>query len=579
MSENLKTVIFVGLAVVLGLVAYAIQPKPERVELDSNQLLVKEYDDPGKAASLEIVTYSPDDAKGYASFRVAKDKKTGLWQIPSHSDYPADAETQMRDVATMFLDFRSLGIASVIAEDHKQFGVLEPDPSKLKPGDEGIGLMVRIVDEGGDRLVNLIISEKTVKGNPDQRFVRVPGNDTVYVAKVDPKKLSTKFEDWIEKDLLKIKTFDVDRLKIRDYSVVRTNQGFLLDPKMDVAVRLNETDNKWKLDSLTTYKTGKPQPGELLEDEELNNTKLDDLKNALDDIKIVDVVRKPTGLGADLRAGREFLDNTENVNSLFSRGFFPEESSGQVEIRAANGELRAGTKDGVDYILRFGNVAGSVDEEKKDLEGNPVTGQDNRTETETKLTRYLFVLAQLDESRFPEPMLEQVPELPADAPASKESPEKKATPESKEATDKTGQCGDDKPADDNPVDDKPVEKKPAEEKPADAKPVDEKASADDEQLARLKAERERIVRDNQRKLDEHKENRKKAEDKVRELNARFADWYYVISEDAYKKVHLTRADVIKEREGAKDEGFGIDAFEKLKQGGLEKKATATEPKP
>ena len=31
-----------------------------------------------------------------------------------------------------------------------------------------------------------------------------PKKDVVYTVKIDPEKLSTKFQDWIEKDLLKI---------------------------------------------------------------------------------------------------------------------------------------------------------------------------------------------------------------------------------------------------------------------------------------------------------------------------------------------------------------------------------------
>ena len=54
---------------------------------------------------------------------------------------------------------------------------------------------------------------------------------------------------------------------------------------------------------------------------------------------------------------------------------------------------------------------------------------------------------------------------------------------------------------------------------------------------------------------------------VKELNARFADWYYVVSEDVYKKIRLTRSDIVKEAATAKDEGFGIDAFRKLEEDG------------
>lgn len=80
----------------------------------------------------------------------------------------------------------------------------------------------------------------------------------------------------------------------------------------------------------------------------------------------------------------------------------------------------------------------------------------------------------------------------------------------------------------------------------------------------------RIEKENQRKLDDWQDKRGKAEEKVRELNARFADWYYVVSEDEYKKIRLTRSDLIKEGEKAAEEGFGVDAFRKLQEEGLKK---------
>ena len=33
-----------------------------------------------------------------------------------------------------------------------------------------------------------------------------------------------------------------------------------------------------------------------------------------------------------------------------------------------------------------------------------------------------------------------------------------------------------------------------------------------------------------------------------ELNARFADWYYVISDEVFRKIHLNRDDLIKKKE-------------------------------
>ena len=68
-----------------------------------------------------------------------------------------------------------------------------------------------------------------------------------------------------------------------------------------------------------------------------------------------------------------------------------------------------------------------------------------------------------------------------------------------------------------------------------------------------------------------------SEPMVRELNARFADWYYVVAEDVYKKIRLVRNDIVKEAVASKDEGFGIDAFRSLEQGGIKTPAKPAAP--
>ena len=53
-------------------------------------------------------------------------------------------------------------------------------------------------------------------------------------------------------------------------------------------------------------------------------------------LKIVNVRRKPLGLAADLKADKSLLDNAESTKSLQDQGFFPMESG---EVFASGGEL------------------------------------------------------------------------------------------------------------------------------------------------------------------------------------------------------------------------------------------------
>ena len=60
-------------------------------------------------------------------------------------------------------------------------------------------------------------------------------------------------------------------------------------------------------------------------------------------------------------------------------------------------------------------------------------------------------------------------------------------------------------------------------------------------------ERRRVERENRLAQEEYEEKLKTAQKRVRELNNRFADWYYVVSDAEYAKIRLGRSDVIQEK--------------------------------
>ena len=52
------------------------------------------------------------------------------------------------------------------------------------------------------------------------------------------------------------------------------------------------------------------------------------------------------------------------------------------------------------------------------------------------------------------------------------------------------------------------------------------------------------------KQDEYEQKVADGKKHVAELNARFADWYYVISDEVYRKIHLGRDELFKKKEPA-----------------------------
>jgi hypothetical protein len=489
------------------------------------QLMFEEFTDPIAAASMKIVTF--DEERGQLqSFEVRKNAESGLWTIPSRDGYPADGFTQMRDAANALVGLKILDTQTSNAEDHDDLGVSEPKLEDLEVGDEGVGRLVSFKDESQETLASLIIGD-TVSDDPAKRYVRVPGQDPVYVVKLDESPLTTKFQDWIEDDLLQLSSIDITDMEIKDYSAAISATGqFELTRNYAATVKVDRS--QWILDSLVEYDPknplADPTPVEPGEDDRLNKGKLDALKNALDDLKIADVVRKPDGMSANLRAKQDLLADKDAVGSLAQRGFYPIPTgpSGEMEIISANGELAVALQSGVKYIMRFGNIAGVTESEDEDA---------GRGEVEAGVNRYLLVTTMVDQSKFPVPLLRPVPQSLEDLDAIL-NPEKNSTSGQGETT---GAGEAQQPADKDGL----AEEDGQDAAAQDETPDDEKLT-EEELLERLEAEQEKITKENQRKLDARKDKLEIAERQVRALNSRFADWYYVIPEGTYSQLRIKR---------------------------------------
>ncbi|MCY2974311.1 MAG: DUF4340 domain-containing protein [Planctomycetota bacterium] len=669
MNENAKTITFAVVAAVLGLGAYASLPKVGVSEKDVvnsvvGKPLFEKFTDPTVASTLKIVKYDPNQVR-IAPFELTRDKKSGAWIIPSHSSYPADAASQVSKVANAFIGLKILSVESTKADDQKLYGVIEPDATKMDAGETAFGTLVRMQDDKGEPLVDLIVG-KTVRDDENKRYVRKSGSDAVYVATFDPAPLTTDFSAWIEGDLLKLSANDVETLTIRDYNIIPTQRGGgQLDRDFDATVSYSTKDNKWIADAITVYTEAGDVPRTLTADEQINTAKLNEIKNALDSLKIVDVVRKPQGLAANLKADKQLLDDNEKILSLYNMGFVPVQTeSGGLDLLSSSGELAVTLKDGVQYLLRFGKAAENVD-----------MGTDGKVaDTTVALNRSLFVTARLDESRYPEPVLKTLPttiaELDAieasakatESPATSDVPEMKdvefapAIPDAAKPTDtskpeaakpEAAKSDATMPTDaiktetteipkvepptletptDSPASPPPAEKSPAggqsnsnvtlpkgrfvalqEEatktpevaeaakeaakemaKAAPAEPAataqpsetapqtvpevkaDLKAEAqtevkpemkadpaqapaataaetEQEAKERLEAAREKINKENQRLIDERADKIEAGKKKAAELNARFAEWYYEISDADYKRLRIKLDELIEKK--------------------------------
>lgn len=641
MNENSKTGIFVGVAALLGLLAVLTLPKSapdirDDVEQIIGKPLFEKFTDPTVASSLQITKYDADMGS-LKPFELAQEKSSKAWIIPSHDSYPADAAAQVSKVANLFIGLKILTLESTKTEDQKLYGVIEPDVSKLKVGDTDVGTSVKIKDDKGESLVDIIIG-KTVREDPTKRYVRKAGTDPIYTAQLDTTPLVTDFSTWIEGDLLKLSSNDIETLTIRDYNILPNARGQgELSKNFDAEVTYSTKENKWLPKSIKTFPGPEPAERALTDDEQLNATRLNEMKSALDNLKIVDVVRKPKGLASDLKADKSLLDDNAKILSLAKKGFIPGPAAdGTLELYSSSGELAVTLNDGVEYLLRFGNATADV--------ASTEDGKEKKSDN-VSLNRNLFVTAKLNESRYPMPELKPLPEtieqLKEMEAAAKEPKFKPANPKI-EAAEPSKDAAESEPAapteeskskDAEPVDEpsngeKPTapteetkeepasdapkvepskedssmlsnsksnrlvsflqeEKKEEQVTPADEdgkkdeptaekevakesekpeapaadkdKPADAPVVETEEELKeRLDAAREKITKENKRLIDARNDKLEAAKKKASELNARFAEWYYEISDSDYKRLRISLEELIQKKSEAANQNAAPD---------------------
>lgn len=449
MNELQKTMIFGGVALGLALLAFISAPghvTPEAYS-DTGELFFPDFTDPNKATTLEVIEWDKETGSA-VPFKVTF--KNGLWTIPSHHDYPADGKDRLAKTAAGVIGIKKDEFRSDNPVDFESLGVVDP-LDETATSLEGRGTRITLKGANDQVLADFIVSEE-VEGKEKFRFVRTPGGKRVYASRMNLD-LSTKFEDWIEADLLKVTKDEIKNVTIRDYSI-NESTGSLHDRD---TILLTKDGENWKANKMSSK-------------EEINKTKINEFLRTLDELEIVGVRPKPEGLTQSLTKSSEGMSITQEAAiSLQSKGYYFTRNG---QLVSNEGEIQASTIDGVNYTLRFGEVVyGS---------GLAVTAgtEKDTTGSATGENRYLFITTSFDGSQFAEP----------------EKP-KNTDFESK----------------------------------ADSLLTDE-----DRANKRLQEDHDRWAR----KI----ENGQKRSD---DLNARFAEWYYVISSKSFDKLNLSREDLVK----------------------------------
>ncbi|MXY96580.1 MAG: DUF4340 domain-containing protein [Gemmatimonadetes bacterium] len=472
MDETRKTLAFVAAAAVVTAAAFLAAPADPTPEAfsDRGEAFFPDFVDPNDAVSLEVIDFN-EATGGINAFSVVF--KGTRWRIPSHHNYPADDKDRLARTAAGLIEVRKDDVVAEIAADHEALGVVDPlDESVASLS--GRGKRVTIKDGNDNLLADLIVGGNVPGREGQYRYLRVPGQKRTYAARFDVD-VSSRFGDWIEKDLLEVDQARIEQVILKDYSI---DEGTRMLDQRDTIV-LSKGDPDWTANRMRTG-------------QKVDAVKMEDLLKALDELTIVGVRPKPAGLSRSLEDNDEGISITRSdLASLQQKGYY---FTGDGQLVSNEGETQVSTEDGVIYTLRFGEIVyGAGDEVTAGLIGagsaggvGSAGGPDGSggpggfgagSPAGPGENRYLFITTGFDAGLFPEPP-----------------------------------------------------------RPAD---LGFQARADS-----LWTDAERTNADLQEKHESWRQRVDTGRRTSADLNARFAQWYYVISAESFDRIRLRRADLV-----------------------------------
>ncbi|MCH2210864.1 MAG: DUF4340 domain-containing protein [Fuerstiella sp.] len=523
---------------------YAGRPAPIEEFGRVGQTFYPDFEDPTLASALEVFAFDAEEVLPQEF--IVERLENGRWSIPSHHNYPADAEDQLAKTASSIIGIKRGAMVTRWPADHARYGVIDPNQESLNVSEvDGVGKRLILKAEDDAVLVDYIIGNTPDSDKSDEYYVRKPDEDEVYIVSLSID-LSTKFADWIDTDLLHISQQEMRQITINDYSFNEL-QGTITRGETSVLNRENSSD-PWVLDGLE-------------DTEEVDKDAVGDVTNAVADMKIVGVRKKLPGLTPDLKLDRSALKSQNDLsrlqNDLLSKGFLLQQDSepDSLKLVAREGELYSATDDGLLYRMYFGRAfTGSLQELEVELnsgeesdrnaekeDASDVDGNDDEAEVEddnqSQTGRYVFVRVDFAEEnlgdRPVEPVAPQMPEELKQAEEDKSEEEQSA--EDLNATE-------DAVSDEDAGSDDSAEENEEEDPLAELRETYESA----------RTQYETDLRSYNTDLEDFEKKVTDGTEKAEKLNRRFADWYYVVPGETFDKLKLSRTDIVKAKEAEKD---------------------------
>lgn len=321
--------------------------------------------------------------------RVMLQRKGERWVIPATADFNANNAVQVARAIKSVQDRKVLQKISDNEQDHLKNGVIDPDKFQNAELRSGLGRKITLKDRNGQVLADLIVGFPLENSEQQSLFcVRVPGEPQVYSVQFDVEALSTRFQDWVDPNLLGLPSPQNPEGQIPssvELDAYRIDTAKLNDPTAKTKLyraEIGEVEGGLGIRSLQIPLGEQWQPAEA--SDALKNTLLESSLRQLGTWTFSEVRLKAKPLS-------EFLKNPGPVadpalfNSMNEFGFRQTAATGSAaQFEGAGGQISVNLQSGVRINAYIGKISGSI-------------------QSGTKLSRFLFLKAQVNPDALPQP--------------------------------------------------------------------------------------------------------------------------------------------------------------------------------
>ena len=154
MNEFAKTGAALAAAVAVTALAVSMKPGEVRLDLfdDQGEVFFPAFTDGDAINELEVTAFRESSSDIYA-FAVKRDDDA-VWRIPSHGNYPADANDQMGKAASMLIGLKKDAVVGDAKGRHAEYGLVDPLAEGVET--EGRGKRLKLKDKAGNVLADVL---------------------------------------------------------------------------------------------------------------------------------------------------------------------------------------------------------------------------------------------------------------------------------------------------------------------------------------------------------------------------------------------------------------------------------------